>query len=146
MIPPWTIDTALALAREVQKALRDDPRKLFQNMYGNSPDEWSDSLQGMDRLRFTINVLTRVRVCTAEGRIDLKMKGGPNKAKPPFRPWFEFDQRKSRETRLIFGSLLAAPSFRAVSIAIERSASVLTSKSVRREISILKDCRIFETI
>jgi bis(5'-nucleosyl)-tetraphosphatase (symmetrical) len=103
LIPPWTVDTALTLAREVQKVLRDDPRKLFQNMYGNSPDEWSDSLKGMDRLRFTINVFTRMRVCTAEGRIDLKMKGGPNKAKAPFRPWFEFDQRKSRETRLIFG-------------------------------------------
>ena len=103
LIPPWTVSTALELTREVQKALRDDPRKLFEIMYGNSPDEWSESLKGADRLRFTINVLTRTRVCTAEGKIDLKMRGGPNKAKPPFRPWFDFDQRKSRDTRVIFG-------------------------------------------
>jgi len=103
LIPPWNVSTALSLAGEVEKALRDDPHKLFENMYGNSPDEWSESLKGADRLRFTINVLTRARVCTAEGRIDLKMKGSPTKAKPPFRPWFEFEQRKSRETRVIFG-------------------------------------------
>jgi bis(5'-nucleosyl)-tetraphosphatase (symmetrical) len=103
LIPPWSVSTALELAGDVQKALRDNPHKLFENMYGNSPDEWSESLKGADRLRFTINVFTRVRVCTAEGKVDLKMKGSPTKAKPPFRPWFEFDERKSRETRLIFG-------------------------------------------
>jgi len=103
LIPQWTVETALDLAREVQKALRHDPQKLFEHMYGNSPDEWSDSLKSTDRLRFTINVLTRVRVCTAEGRIDLKMKGSPNKVRPPFRPWFEFDERRSRATRVIFG-------------------------------------------
>jgi bis(5'-nucleosyl)-tetraphosphatase (symmetrical) len=108
LIPPWTVATALELSREVQKALRDDPHKLFEQMYGNSPDEWSESLKGADRLRFTINVFTRVRVCTAEGKIDLKMKGSPSKARPPFRPWFEFEQRRSKEARLIFGHWSAA--------------------------------------
>ena len=42
-------------------------------------DEWSESLKGADRLRFTSNVFTRVRACTAEGKIDLMLKGGANK-------------------------------------------------------------------
>jgi bis(5'-nucleosyl)-tetraphosphatase (symmetrical) len=103
IIPQWTVGTTLALAREVETVLRADPRSLFEQMYGNRPDQWSESLSGTDRLRFTINVLTRMRVCTEDGRIDLKMKGGPEKARPPFRPWFEFEQRKSRHARVIFG-------------------------------------------
>jgi bis(5'-nucleosyl)-tetraphosphatase (symmetrical) len=103
LVPPWTVEKALSLAREVESALRGDPRTVFDKMYGNQPDEWSESLQGIDRLRYAINVFTRMRVCTAEGKIDLKMKGSPAKARPPFRPWFEFDQRRSRDARIVFG-------------------------------------------
>ena len=39
-----------------------------------SLEKWSDDLSRRDRLRFTINVLTRLRVCTADGRVDLKWK------------------------------------------------------------------------
>jgi bis(5'-nucleosyl)-tetraphosphatase (symmetrical) len=86
-----------------EAALKKDPRAVFDEMYGNQPDQWSDSLQGMDRLRFAINALTRLRVCTREGRIDLKMKGGAQDIKPPWKPWFEWDNRESRNVRVIFG-------------------------------------------
>ena len=72
-------------------------------MYGDQPDKWSDSLKGMDRLRFAINALTRLRVCTRDGRVDLKMKGGAKDIRAPFKPWFEWDNRESRDVRVIFG-------------------------------------------
>jgi bis(5'-nucleosyl)-tetraphosphatase (symmetrical) len=103
LIPPWSVGTALSLANEVQSALRTRPREVFDQMYGNKPDQWSETLTGADRIRFTINVLTRMRVCTTDGRLDLKMKGEPDKARPPFQPWFEFEQRRSRDVRVIFG-------------------------------------------
>jgi bis(5'-nucleosyl)-tetraphosphatase (symmetrical) len=103
LIPQWTVPQVLKLSREVESALTNDARSLFDQMYGNQPDEWDESLKGMDRLRFVINVLTRVRVCTAEGKIDVKMKGGPGKARPPFQPWFEFENRRTRDARVIFG-------------------------------------------
>ena len=40
-------------------------------MYGNQPDRWDESLTGPDRWRVVINVLTRMRFCRANGRIDL---------------------------------------------------------------------------
>jgi bis(5'-nucleosyl)-tetraphosphatase (symmetrical) len=103
LVPQWTADNAASLAREVEAALKKDPRALFDEMYGDQPDKWSDSLKGMDRLRFTINALTRLRVCTREGRIDLKVKGGKKDIRAPFKPWFEWDQRESRNVRVIFG-------------------------------------------
>src|SRR5690606_19463953 len=103
VVPQWTVDTTLALAREVEDALRSNPRELFGQMYGNDPDRWSDSLSGIPRLRFAINVLTRLRVCTADGRVDLTMKGPPEQASAPWLPWFEHAHRRTRDVRVIFG-------------------------------------------
>ena len=103
LVPQWTVRLTLALGREIQAALERAPRALFDEMYGDQPDRWADDLEGFDRLRVAINVLTRMRVCTSSGRIDLKMKGPREEARPPFRPWFEFDQRATRDVRVIFG-------------------------------------------
>jgi len=103
VVPQWSTQLAMQLAKEVEVALRDDPRKFLDAMYGNEPDCWSPGLAGMDRLRFVINVLTRMRICTAEGRIDAKFKGKPGEVKAPFRPWFEFEERASRDVRVVFG-------------------------------------------
>jgi bis(5'-nucleosyl)-tetraphosphatase (symmetrical) len=103
LVPQWSAASALSLAREVEAALKKDPRALFDEMYGDQPDKWSDSLKGADRLRFAINALTRLRVCTRDGRVDLRMKGGRKDIRAPFKPWFEWDQRESREARVIFG-------------------------------------------
>src|SRR5262249_55531529 len=103
LVPQWTAEAAAALGHEVQTALRKDPRALFDEMYGDQPDQWNESLEGMERLRFAINALTRLRICTRDGRVDLKMKGGKKDIRAPFRPWFEWDNRESRNVRVIFG-------------------------------------------
>lgn len=103
VVPQWTVETTLRLAREVESALRNDPRNLFEHMYGDEPDHWSEDLAGTDRLRFAINVLTRVRVCTNEGRINLRLKGKPPAADSPWLPWFDVQSRRTRGTRVVFG-------------------------------------------
>jgi bis(5'-nucleosyl)-tetraphosphatase (symmetrical) len=103
VIPQWTAAQTLELAGEVSAALTRDPGKFLERMYGDRPDRWSEDLRGMERLRFVLNALTRMRVCTVEGRIDLKMKGPPDEARLPYRPWFEHEQRRSRGVRVIFG-------------------------------------------
>jgi bis(5'-nucleosyl)-tetraphosphatase (symmetrical) len=87
----------------VQVAIHAGPRNLFDEMYGNQPACWSEKLRGAERLRFAINVLTRMRVCTAEGCIDMEMKGKPADARAPHRAWFEHGERRSRDARLIVG-------------------------------------------
>jgi bis(5'-nucleosyl)-tetraphosphatase (symmetrical) len=103
VVPQWTVEMTLSLAREVELALRSDPRNLFKHMYGDEPDQWRTDLAGADRLRFAINVLTRMRVCTNDGRINLRLKGKPPQADSPWRPWFELESRRTRGTRVIFG-------------------------------------------
>ena len=103
VVPQWTVETTLGLAREVELALRNDPRSLFDHMYGDEPDQWSADLTGTDRLRFAINVLTRLRVCTSEGRINLRIKGKPPAAGSQWLPWFDVQSRRTRGTRVVFG-------------------------------------------
>jgi bis(5'-nucleosyl)-tetraphosphatase (symmetrical) len=101
--PQWDIETAGRAAREVERALAHDPRTLYRNMYGDEPDTWSDSLSGYDRLRFTVNCLTRLRYCTPEGRIRLDLKDKPSKAPAPYIPWFRVPGRRSADVRIVCG-------------------------------------------
>jgi bis(5'-nucleosyl)-tetraphosphatase (symmetrical) len=103
LVPDWTPRMAAKLAREVEAVLRDDARTLFDSMYGNKPDRWSDSLRGMDRLRFVINAFTRMRYCRADGSIDLKAKGMPGEQPEDLIPWFDAPERKSAGVRVICG-------------------------------------------
>jgi bis(5'-nucleosyl)-tetraphosphatase (symmetrical) len=103
VVPQWSADEVLQYAREVEHALQANPQALFDVMYGNKPDCWRDELDGSDRLRFIINVLTRLRFCRADGRIDLKMKGAPGSQDAGWMPWFEVPTRRTRGVRLVTG-------------------------------------------
>jgi bis(5'-nucleosyl)-tetraphosphatase (symmetrical) len=103
LVPQWTATRTLALAAEVGNALRRDPRALFEHMYGDEPERWDERLAGAERARFIINVLTRLRLCTADGRVDISSKGPPPPPPSPLRPWFEHPRRASRDVRVIFG-------------------------------------------
>jgi bis(5'-nucleosyl)-tetraphosphatase (symmetrical) len=103
LVPEWTPRVAAKLAREVEAVLREDARTLFDGMYGNKPEKWSDSLRGMDRLRFVINVFTRMRYCRADGSVDLEMKEAPGDEPAGFHPWFDVPGRRSRDVRVICG-------------------------------------------
>jgi bis(5'-nucleosyl)-tetraphosphatase (symmetrical) len=103
LVPQWNAGKAVELAREVESALATNSRNVFDHMYGDQPDKWDDDLKPAERLRFAINVFTRMRICTREGRIELKMKGSGSGVRPPWRAWFEHENRQSRDVRVIFG-------------------------------------------
>ena len=103
--PQWDLATALSCARELETALRDvrSARELFEHMYGDQPDIWSDELCGMDRLRFITNCLTRLRFCSEDGRLELKYKGRLDQAPSHLKAWFQAPGRKSRDLNIVCG-------------------------------------------
>ena len=103
LVPQWTVPQALQLASEVERALQKDARGLLSRLYGDRPDRWEPTLSGIARLRFAINVCTRLRFCTSEGRINFEQKGPPDSASPPWLPWYRVPQRASRGQRIVFG-------------------------------------------
>lgn len=102
--PQWTIADAARHADEVGVALRgDDGDALLARMYGDQPDRWDDALTGWPRLRFIINAFTRLRYCTADGRIAPEPKGGPGSQPAGLLPWFAVPGRASAGSRILFG-------------------------------------------
>jgi bis(5'-nucleosyl)-tetraphosphatase (symmetrical) len=105
-IPPqWTLEKALKRAAEVEQALRDPlARKAFlAGMYGNEPSKWDPRLKGIERLRMITNYFTRMRFCTADGRLDLKSKEGLDRAPKGYAPWFSHPERRTRGKKILFG-------------------------------------------
>lgn len=105
-IPPqWTLKKALKRAAEVEEVLRDDSRLPFflDGMYGNEPNKWDSDLHGITRLRVITNYFTRMRFCTADGRLEFKSKEGLGSAPKGYAPWFSHPERKMRGQKIIFG-------------------------------------------
>jgi bis(5'-nucleosyl)-tetraphosphatase (symmetrical) len=104
LLPQWTIERALELAREVEAALQGpEHAALLRHMYGNKPDRWDESLTGHDRLRVIVNAMTRLRLCDAAGRMEFSHKTGLDTAPQGFMPWFEVPERASAGTPIVFG-------------------------------------------
>lgn len=100
----WDMPAALAHAQEVEQRLQaDDYPEFLAAMYGNNPDHWSDELSGTDRLRVITNCLTRMRLCHADGRMDMAHKGTLEDAPPHLAPWFTLPGRASATQRIVFG-------------------------------------------
>jgi bis(5'-nucleosyl)-tetraphosphatase (symmetrical) len=104
VVPQWDLATTLALAGEVEQQLRSADMGRFLNvMYGNQPARWDESLAGSDRLRFTVNVLTRIRFVQPDGTLELDAKEGAGAAPAGHLPWFEAPGRKTQGQPIAFG-------------------------------------------
>jgi len=115
VLPQWNSERVVALAREVETTLEGDAREPFLRvLYGDEPHTWRDDLEGFDRLRAIVNALTRLRFCTAEGRMDFREKRGAAHAPSGFSPWFAHPQRQTASSLVVCGhwstlGLLLAP-------------------------------------
>ena len=104
MHPNWDLDRAMDLAGEAESVLHSDQIHDFLfHMYGNTPDQWHEDLSGWDRIRFIVNVFTRMRYCKESGRMNFKDKGPPGTQSGRYLPWFEHKNRKTRKNKIIFG-------------------------------------------
>ncbi|MDT7043048.1 symmetrical bis(5'-nucleosyl)-tetraphosphatase [Candidatus Nitronereus thalassa] len=104
ILPQWSIEQAMELAHEVEGALRSD---FYQDplaaLYRSRVCKWREDLSIYERLGFTTNVLTRMRVCSSKGRIDLSFKGEPKYSPTGFSPWYLLPPDCPRTETIIFG-------------------------------------------
>ena len=102
--PQWDLALARQLAREVETVLRGAGYADFlAAMYGNQPDHWSADLAGNERWRFAINVFTRMRFVSRDGRLDLQYKGERDAAPAGLLPWFALPNARGQGTRVFCG-------------------------------------------
>jgi bis(5'-nucleosyl)-tetraphosphatase (symmetrical) len=104
VLPQWDLQQTIEYAQEVEKALRSKSYKDFlANMYGNTPNKWSNSLKGYERLRLITNALTRMRFCTPGGQMEFESKEGLENGPKGYIPWFKVPKRRTANTLIYFG-------------------------------------------
>ena len=104
VLPQWDLQQTIECAQEVEKALRKKSYKDFlANMYGNTPNKWSNSLKGYERLRVITNALTRIRFCTPTGMMEFESKEGFEDGPKGYIPWFKTPKRKTQDALIYFG-------------------------------------------
>lgn len=103
LVPEWDVETATRLARQVESELKAHYRDqgFLEQMYGDLPARWDGHLAGMDRIRFVINAMTRMRFLDPAGAIDLVHTGPPGTQGGSLVPWFELWPHTSH--RVVFG-------------------------------------------
>ena len=104
VLPQWDLEQTIECAQEVEKVLRGKSYKEFlANMYGNTPNQWKNSLKGYERLRVITNALTRMRFCTPSGHMEFESKEGLQQGPKGYLPWFKVPNRKTQDTLTYFG-------------------------------------------
>jgi len=105
--PQWDLLQARHYASELETTLRGPKCQGYLNdLYGDKPKIWSETLSGSDRMRFITNCFTRLRYCNAEGKLAMKNKWQPSldaNNNDQEKPWFLWPQRANREMTIIFG-------------------------------------------
>lgn len=103
-IPPqWTLSALLGHAEKAAECLRgEDYLNALRDLeiHRHRPVHWHDEFAAADRIRYTVNALTRMRFCAADGTLDLINKTAQPVDPGLFRPWYDWYQLPQR---VLFG-------------------------------------------
>lgn len=104
LLPQWTVDDAEKLAREVETGLQGPfYRDILKALYPSKHLQWSSGLTGLTRLATIIKVLTRLRACSPDGRMESSYNGSPDHIPSGYFPWFTIENRKHLDTTIVCG-------------------------------------------
>lgn len=104
ILPAWSLSEAQQYAREVETVLqRADYAKCLDHLYGNEPNHWQPDLNGWPRIRFIVNVFTRMRFCTPDSQLEFTATGEVGSQPPGYLPWFQVPDRATQDVNIIFG-------------------------------------------
>jgi bis(5'-nucleosyl)-tetraphosphatase (symmetrical) len=104
LAPSWDWQQAIACAAELEAVLSGaDYRAFLAGMFGSEPRLWHEDLQGIERLRCSVNCFTRLRYCHADGALNFSEKGPPGSQPEYLWPWFRVPGRRHADLNIIFG-------------------------------------------
>lgn len=104
--PQWDLAILLNQTQQVSDVLKSDDyiASLISKMYHNKQSHWHDGLNQFEKLKFTIDALTRMRFLYQDGSLDFSCKLPPSLGyREGLTPWFEFPSRLLPENTLVFG-------------------------------------------
>lgn len=101
--PQWPVKIALKQAQKAHKLIKSKNRiEWLSKMYGELPNNWTKAKTDVEKFRYTINALTRMRFCHEDGSLDFDCKNTPNSAPKHLKPWFTLS-KELNNVQWIFG-------------------------------------------
>ncbi|KGJ94264.1 symmetrical bis(5'-nucleosyl)-tetraphosphatase [Colwellia psychrerythraea] len=102
--PQWQLSDALEQAELIQTKLTSPDRNTWLAlMYGEKPNDWHQAITDVDKFRYSINALTRMRFCFMDGALEFDQKDSPEAITVSnIVPWFELSQTINN-THWVFG-------------------------------------------
>jgi len=110
--PQWSLNDAIIQAEFIESKLQSkDRNKWLSLMYGEKPNDWHNAHSDIEKFRFSINALTRMRYCFADGTLEFNHKDAPAKVSltntieqqgEALKPWYELSQEINNHT-WVFG-------------------------------------------
>ena len=104
LLPQWDVATAEAHARQVESQLRGpDRRALLAAFSAPCPAEMPPEEDRAGRGAFVLHAFTRLRVCTAAGRMNLEYSGPLEGLPTDHYAWFQVPNRRWADHILVTG-------------------------------------------
>ena len=104
--PEFDLGMALQYAKRIEERLQsEDVEAWLKAMFKHGIERFDRDSSRIDIDRYIVSSFTRMRYCYKDHRLDFEQKGAPTdklRAKG-LKPWFECENRKSIELKIIFG-------------------------------------------
>jgi len=104
--PEFDLGMAMEYARRIEEKLQSDNVAIWlKKMFKDGSDRFDRKAEPEDIDRYIVSAFTRMRYCYKDRRLDFKQKGAPTpevRAKG-MKPWFECENRKEIDLKIIFG-------------------------------------------
>jgi len=106
--PEFDLGMAIRYSAQIEKRLQDDlnVKSWLTKMFDKTTENFGRDATQDDIERYILSTFTRMRYCYKDHRLDFEQKGPPTEkkvTKKGLKPWFDVEDRKSIELRIIFG-------------------------------------------
>ena len=104
--PEFDLGMALRYAKRIEERLQgEDAKNWLKQMFKHGIDRFNRNSSHVDIDRYIVSTFTRMRYCYGDHRLDFNQKGTPTDAlrEKGLKPWFECDNRKEIDLKIIFG-------------------------------------------
>ncbi len=101
--PSWNPKKWHKHANKVSQSMQKDPQTFFQNMFGNYPLRWSEVTDKVEKVRFIVNAMTRMRFLKSSG-VGLNLEeSGTLRQNTKLMPWFRHPRFSGLDKKIVFG-------------------------------------------
>ena len=104
--PEFDLGMAMEYAKRIEEKLSGDTAGVWlKRMFKDGDNFFDRGASPEDIDRYIVSAFTRMRYCYGDHRLDFDQKGAPTDAlrEKGLKPWFECDNRKDVDLKIIFG-------------------------------------------